>query len=87
MVGAHFTLIPSYFHSLLQTHTISSSNSSEIKDQITMAFQDVMEEVMNILQAEEAVVAAASSSTRGPKRHRQYVNRDHEAAHFRLRHD
>jgi hypothetical protein len=31
--------------------------------------------------------AAASSSTRGPKRRRRYVNRDREAAHFRLRHD
>jgi hypothetical protein len=46
-----------------------------------------MEEVMIMLQAEEAVTAATSSSTRGPKRHRRYVNRDREAAHFRLRHD
>jgi hypothetical protein len=34
-----------------------------------MAFQDVMEEVMSILQAEEVTTIAASSSTRGPKRH------------------
>jgi hypothetical protein len=46
-----------------------------------------MEEVMSMLQAEEAVVVAASSSTRGPKRRWRYVNRDCEAAHFRLRHD
>jgi hypothetical protein len=46
-----------------------------------------MDEVMNILEAEEAVVAAASSSTRCMNRRRRYVNRDHEAAHFRLRHD
>jgi hypothetical protein len=52
-----------------------------------MAFQDVMEEVMSMLQAEEVAAIAASSSTRGPKRRRRYVNRDREAAHFRLRHD
>jgi hypothetical protein len=46
-----------------------------------------MEEVMIMLQAEEAATAATSSSTRGPKRRRRYVNRDREAAHFRLRHD
>jgi hypothetical protein len=58
-----------------------------MKDQFTMVFQGVMEEVMNILQAEEAAAAAASSSKRGPKRRRRYVNRDCEAAHFRLCHD
>jgi hypothetical protein len=42
---------------------------------------------MSILQAEEAVTVAASSSTRQPKRCRHYVNRDREATHFRLRHD
>jgi hypothetical protein len=46
-----------------------------------------MEEAMSMLQAEEVVAAAASSSTRGPKRRRRYINRDREAAHFRLRHD
>jgi hypothetical protein len=66
---------------------MSSSNSSEIEDQLTMAFQGVIEEAMSMLQAEEAVAAAASSSTRGPKRHRRYINRDREVAHFRLRHD
>jgi hypothetical protein len=39
------------------------------------------------LQAEEVATAAASSSTRGPKRHRRYVNRNRETAHFRLWHD
>jgi hypothetical protein len=52
------------------THIMSSSNSSEMKNQLTMMFQGVMEEVMSMLQAEEAVVAAASSSTRGLKRRR-----------------
>jgi hypothetical protein len=40
-----------------------------------------------MLQAEEVVAAIASSSIRGPKRHRRYVNRDREPAHFRLWHD
>jgi hypothetical protein len=52
-----------------------------------MVFQGVMEEVMSMLQAEEVVASADSSSTQGPKRRRRYVNRDHEVAHFRLRHD
>jgi hypothetical protein len=63
---------------------MSSSNSNKIKDQLTMMFQGVMEEAMSMLQAEEVVATAASSSTRGPKRRRRYVNRDREAAHFRL---
>jgi hypothetical protein len=49
---------------------MSSSNSCEIEDQLTMAFQGVMEEAMSMLQAEETAVAAASSSTRGLKRRR-----------------
>jgi hypothetical protein len=40
-----------------------------------------------MLQAEEATAAVASLSTRGSKRHQRYVNRDREAAHFRLWHD
>jgi hypothetical protein len=40
---------------------MSSSNSSKMKDQLTMVFQGVMEEVMSMLQAEEVVTAAASS--------------------------
>jgi hypothetical protein len=87
MIWAHFTLIPSHFHSLIHTHTMYSSNSSEIEYQLTMVFQDVMEEVMSMLQAKEAVIATASSSTRGVKRRQRYVNRDHKAAHFRLLHD
>jgi hypothetical protein len=39
---------------------MSSSNSSEMEDQIIMVFLSVMNEVMSILQAEET---AASSST------------------------
>jgi hypothetical protein len=35
-----------------------------MEDQIVMAFSDVMDEAMSILQAEEAIAAAASSSTR-----------------------
>jgi hypothetical protein len=62
---------------------MSSSNSSEMEDQLTMAFQGVMEEAMSMLQAEEAMAAAASSSTRGTKHRRWYVNRDCQAAHFR----
>jgi hypothetical protein len=42
---------------------MSSSNSSEIKDQLTMTFQDIMEENMSMLQAKEATTVAASSST------------------------
>jgi hypothetical protein len=58
-----------------------------MENQFTMTFQGVMEEDMTMLQAEEAAATAASSSTRGPKHHQQYVNRDRETAHFRLRHD
>jgi hypothetical protein len=47
---------------------MSSSNSNEMEDQLTMVFQSVMEESMSMLQAEEAATAAASSSTRGSKR-------------------
>jgi hypothetical protein len=46
-----------------------------------------MKEAMSISQAEEPTAAVASSSTRGSKYRRRYVNRDREAAHFRLRHD
>jgi hypothetical protein len=42
---------------------MSSSNSSEMEDQLTMVFQGVIKEAMSMLQAEEAVAAAASSST------------------------
>jgi hypothetical protein len=49
---------------------MSSSNSSEMEDQLTMVFQGVMEEAMSMLQAEEVTDAAASSSTRGPKHRR-----------------
>jgi hypothetical protein len=42
---------------------MSSSNSSEMEDQITMTFLGVMDEVMSILEVEEVVVAATSSST------------------------
>jgi hypothetical protein len=66
---------------------MSSSNSSEIEDQITMTFSDVMDEAMSIMQAKEAAAAATSSSTRQPKRRRRYVNYDREPAYFRLRHD
>jgi hypothetical protein len=62
---------------------MSSSNLSEMDDQLTMHFQGVMKEVKNMLQAEVVAAAAASSSTRGPKCHVQYVNRDREAAHFK----
>jgi hypothetical protein len=40
-----------------------SSNSTEMEDQLGMAFQSVMEEAMSMLQAKEAATAAASSST------------------------
>jgi hypothetical protein len=42
---------------------MSSSNSSEIEDQITKAFAGIIDEAMSIAQAEEAAAAAASSST------------------------
>jgi hypothetical protein len=47
---------------------MSSSNSIEIEDQLTMTFQGVMEEVISMLQAEEATVVATSSSTMIVKR-------------------
>jgi hypothetical protein len=59
---------------------MSSSNSSEMEDQLTLAFQNVMEEDMSTLQVEEVATTAATSSTRDPKRRRRYVNRDREAA-------
>jgi hypothetical protein len=66
---------------------MSSSNSSEMKDQIDMVFLGIMDEVMGIFQIKEVVTAVASSSTRWSKHHRCYVNRDREAAHFRVQHD
>jgi hypothetical protein len=42
---------------------MSSSNSSEIEDQIAMVFLTVMDEAMSIMQVEEATTAAASLST------------------------
>jgi hypothetical protein len=58
-----------------------------MEDQIGMPFSGVMNEAMNIRQAEEVVVAIASLSTRRSKRRRCYINRDREAAYFRLQHD
>jgi hypothetical protein len=52
-----------------------------------MVFQGGMKEVMSMLQVKEVATTAASSSTRGSKRHQRYINRDREAAHFMLRHD
>jgi hypothetical protein len=40
-----------------------SSNSSEMEDQLIMAFQGVLEEAMSMLQVEEVVATTASSST------------------------
>jgi hypothetical protein len=42
---------------------MSSSNSSEIEDQIVIVFSDVMDEAMSIVQAEEVAAVAASSLT------------------------
>jgi hypothetical protein len=66
---------------------MSSSNSNEMEDQIAIAFLGVMDKAMSIVQVEEAATAAASSSTRRPKHRRCYVNRNREAAYFRLWHD
>jgi hypothetical protein len=55
-----------------------------MEDQIIMIFLSIMDQAMSILQVEEA---AASSSSQRLMRRRRYVNRDHEAAHFRLRHN
>jgi hypothetical protein len=41
-----------------------------------MTFSGVMDEAMSIRKAEEVVAITASSSTRWPKRHQRYVNRD-----------
>jgi hypothetical protein len=41
-----------------------------MEDQLTMAFQGVMEEVMSMLQAGEVAATVTSSSTRGPKHRR-----------------
>jgi hypothetical protein len=49
---------------------MSSSNSNEIEDQLTMTFQGVMKEVMRMLQAEEVMAAVASLSTRGTSHRR-----------------
>jgi hypothetical protein len=73
-------------------HTLSSSSSSEIEDQITTVFSGVMDQAMSILAVEEGSSEmkhsrSGSSSTRRLKRHRCYVNRNHEAAHLRLQHD
>jgi hypothetical protein len=40
-----------------------SSNSSEMKDQLIMTFQGIMEEAMSMLQAEEVAAAPAFTST------------------------
>jgi hypothetical protein len=42
---------------------MSSSNSSEMEDQLIIVFQGIMEEAMSMLQAEEVVAAVVSSST------------------------
>jgi hypothetical protein len=42
---------------------MSLSNSIEIKDQIVMAFSNVIDEAMSILEVEEFAAAATSSST------------------------
>jgi hypothetical protein len=42
---------------------MSSSNSSEMENQLTMVFQGVMKETMSMLQVEGVVVAAVSSSS------------------------
>jgi hypothetical protein len=42
---------------------MSSSNSSEKEDQLTMVFQGIMEEAMSMLQVEEATSTTTSSST------------------------
>jgi hypothetical protein len=61
-----FSLIPTHFYSL-DTHTISSSSSSDMKDQITMALSDIIEQAMSILEAEEVgTMAKASLSLRQP---------------------
>jgi SpoVK/Ycf46/Vps4 family AAA+-type ATPase len=59
---------------------MSSSNSTEMEDQITMVFLSAMDEAMSIVQVEEAVATSASSSTQRPKLHRRYVNH-HLAQH------
>jgi hypothetical protein len=41
---------------------MSSSNSSEIEDQITTVFSDVINEAMSIVQVEEAAASVVSSS-------------------------
>jgi hypothetical protein len=41
---------------------MSSSNSSEMEDQIAMMFLGVMDKVMSILQAQEVIIVAASST-------------------------
>jgi hypothetical protein len=64
---------------------MSSSNSSEMEDQITIAFAGIMDEAMSIVQAEEVAATAASSSTRWSKSHESYINHDSEGDHFRLR--
>jgi hypothetical protein len=42
---------------------MSLSNTSKMEDQITMTFLSVMDKAMSIVQAEEVVADAASSST------------------------
>jgi hypothetical protein len=39
---------------------MSSFNSSEIEDQLAIAFQGAMKEAMSIVQAEEVVASTAS---------------------------
>jgi hypothetical protein len=62
---------------------MSSSNSSEMDDQIAMAFSGVMDEAMSILQAEEATAAIDSSSIQLLKCHRHHVNLEVVASHDR----
>jgi hypothetical protein len=56
----------------------------KIDDQIAVAFLGIIDEAMSILQEEEATTVVASSSTRQLKHRQHYVNRDREAAYFRL---
>jgi hypothetical protein len=39
-----------------------SSNLSKMEDQLSIVFQGIIEETMSMLQSEEAVAAAVSSS-------------------------
>jgi hypothetical protein len=67
-INIHYGLSSSHYHTNLfslswHTHTMASSSSSDIDDQIVMTLLDIMEKVMNILTPSRMIVCIDSGTT------------------------